>query len=62
MWDVTWLKFPVAGMFYYLYMVSDLYSRKIVAWEVHESECSELASQLIHLIVPDWEISNRCVE
>ena len=48
MWDVTWLKCPVQGMFYYLYMVSDLYSRKIVAWEVHESECGELASQLIH--------------
>ena len=46
-WDVTWLKCPVVGMFYYLYMVSDLFSRKIVAWEVHERECGELASQLI---------------
>jgi len=46
-WDVTWLKSPVLGMFYYLYMVSDLFSRKIVAWEVHGRECGELASQLI---------------
>ena len=46
-WDVTWLKSPVAGLFYYLYMVSDLYSRKIVSWEVHETECGELASELI---------------
>lgn len=46
-WDVTWLKSPVLGMFYYLYMVSDLFSRKVVAWEVHEIECSELAAQLI---------------
>ena len=36
------------SLFYYLYLVLDLYSRKIVAWEVHESEASELAAQLIH--------------
>lgn len=46
-WDVTWLKSPVLGTFYYLYMVSDLFSRKVVAWEVHETECGELAAQLI---------------
>ena len=47
-WDITWLPGPVRGLFYYLYLVLDLYSRKIVAWEVHESEASELAAQLIH--------------
>ena len=46
-WDVTWLKSPVNGMFYYLYMMMDVFSRKITAWEVHETECSELASQLM---------------
>ena len=33
-WDITWLPGPVRGLFYYLYLVLDLYSRKIVAWEV----------------------------
>lgn len=46
-WDVTWLKSPVNGLFYYLYMMMDVFSRKITAWEVHESECGELAAQLL---------------
>lgn len=46
-WDVTWLKSPVRGMFYYLYMMVDVFSRKITAWEVHDVECGELASQLL---------------
>ena len=29
-WDITYLRSPVYGMFYYLYMVVDIYSRKIV--------------------------------
>ncbi|MFQ5744871.1 MAG: transposase [Acidobacteriota bacterium] len=44
----TWLPGPARGLFYYLYLILDLYSRKIVAWEVHERECSELAAKLIH--------------
>lgn len=47
MWDITYLRGPVKGMFYYLYLISDLYSRDIVGWEVWEEESSELASQLI---------------
>lgn len=46
-WDVTWLKSPVRGMFYYLYMMVDVFSRKITAWEVYEVECGELASGLL---------------
>lgn len=50
-WDVTWLKSPVTGMFYYLYMMVDVFSRKITAWDVYESECGELASALFHKAV-----------
>ena len=46
-WDITWLPGPVRGLFYYLYLILDLYSRKIVAWEVHETEASDLAAGLI---------------
>ena len=45
-WDISWLRSPVRGMFYYLYLIVDLYSRKIVAWSVHEEESAELASAL----------------
>jgi putative transposase len=34
-WDITWLPAPIRGMFFYLYMMVDVYSRKIVGWEVH---------------------------
>ena len=46
-WDITWLPGPARGLFYYLYLIMDLYSRKIVAWEIHECESSDLAARLI---------------
>lgn len=46
-WDITYLKSPTRGAFYYLYMVVDVWSRKTVGWCVQERECSELASRLI---------------
>lgn len=46
-WDITFLASCIAGQFFRLYMVMDIYSRKIVAWEVHERECSEYAATLI---------------
>ena len=49
--SLTLLKSPVSGMFYYLYMMVDVFSRKITAWNVYETECSELASALMHKAV-----------
>lgn len=46
-WDITWLRAPVRGSFFKLYLLEDIYSRKIVGWDVHESETSELASALV---------------
>jgi transposase InsO family protein len=46
-WDITWLAGPARGLFYYLYVIMDLYSRKIVAWEVHDNESSDLAARLV---------------
>jgi transposase InsO family protein len=46
-WDITYLKSAVLGSFFYLYMALDVWSRKIVAWEVHASESSENASKLL---------------
>lgn len=37
-WDITWLPSTVAGRFHKLYIILDLYSRKIVASEVWEEE------------------------
>jgi putative transposase len=46
-WDVSYLPSGVRGLYFYLYLVLDLYSRKIVAWEVHGQECGEFAAALI---------------
>lgn len=46
-WDVTYLPSPVRGQFFYLYAVIDLFSRKLVAWEVHERESGDDAAALI---------------
>ncbi|OUS25483.1 IS3 family transposase, partial [Gammaproteobacteria bacterium 45_16_T64] len=46
-WDITYLASTVKGLFYYLYLFEDIYSRKIVGYEVYESECGERAAELI---------------
>ncbi len=46
-WDITYLPSTVRGIFFYLYMVMDVYSRKIVGWEVFEAESADNASALI---------------
>jgi transposase InsO family protein len=49
-WDITYLKSHVRGAFFYLYLVVDVWSRKILGWEVHEVEAAELASALLERI------------
>lgn len=46
-WDITFLATTILGMFFRLYLVMDVYSRKIVAWEVYETETAEQAATVI---------------
>jgi putative transposase len=46
-WDITYLRSPVRGMFWMLYMVVDVWSRKIVAARVHDREADGLAAALL---------------
>ena len=46
-WDITYLPSVVKGVFFYLYLVMDIYSRKIVGWQVYEEESSALAADLM---------------
>jgi transposase InsO family protein len=46
-WDITWLPARVSGLYFYWYMVLDVYSRKIVGHEVHIAESAELAALLL---------------
>lgn len=46
-WDISWLPGPAKGTWFYLYMIVDLFSRKIVGWEVHHVERADLAEHLV---------------
>ncbi len=46
-WDITYLHSPVKGAFFYLHLVMDIFSRKIVGWQVHHEESAEHAGNLI---------------
>ena len=53
----TWMPGPVAGMFFYLYLIVDIFSRKILGWEVHQREGADLAAMLVQKAV--W--SEACI-
>lgn len=46
-WDITYLPTNIRGVFFYLYLVIDIYSRKIVGWQVYERESADFAADLI---------------
>ena len=56
-WDITWLPGPIAGSFFYLYLIVDIFSRKIVGWEVHDRETAEFAALVLKRAV--W--SEQCL-
>lgn len=46
MWDITWLKSPVTGIWYYAYVIEDLFDRSIIDWMIFNNESDEHAAQL----------------
>ena len=46
-WDMTYLPAIVLGRWFHLYLILDLYSRKIVGWEVHDTDDSDHAVHLV---------------
>lgn len=46
-WDITYLPAPVRGTHFYLYLFIDIFSRKIVGWQVFDCESSQLAADLL---------------
>ena len=46
-WDITYIRGPVKGQFFYLYLIVDIYSRMVVGWALHDRENSKFASELI---------------
>ena len=46
-WDITYLLSSIRGKFFYLYMIEDVWSRRVVGFEVHAEESMEASSALI---------------
>jgi putative transposase len=47
-WDITWLKSDVSGIFYYCYMIKDIWKKNIVGWEIHEYESVDIAADMFN--------------
>ena len=45
-WDITWLKTDVNGIFFFAYMIIDVWSRKLVGWEIHTKESADISSNV----------------
>lgn len=57
-WDISYIPSRVRGQFWYLYLILDIYSRKIVGWEIHSQESGELASELINRTM----MAEKCIK
>jgi putative transposase len=58
-WDITYLRSHIRGQFFFLYLVVDVWSRKVLGWDVHGSESSEHAASLVERV---RQIANRDLE
>lgn len=45
-WDITYLRSSIRGQFFYLYMILDVWSRKIIAATVFTKECGQNSALL----------------
>ncbi|BBJ22783.1 hypothetical protein W01_07100 [Candidatus Nitrotoga sp. AM1P] len=46
-WDITYLPTPVKGIYFYLYLFMDIFSRKIVGWQIYDAGSSDLAGEVM---------------
>lgn len=50
-WDITKLKTTIRGRYFHLYVIIDIYSRRVVGWRLEPFEDSDLAQQMIQTAV-----------
>jgi len=46
-WDITYLPTLIMGCYFYLYLFMDIFSRKIVGWQIYDVESSDLAGEVM---------------
>lgn len=58
-WDITWLPTTVRGVYLYLYLVMDVWSRRIVGWRVADRESADVAAALVTQACTDGKVDPR---
>lgn len=57
-WDITYLRTNVKGIFFYLYIFMDIWSRKISGWRIETTESGDVASEIITNICDENKIES----
>lgn len=52
-WDITWLNSDVRGLYYYAYVIIDIWDRSIVKWAIHDREDDALSKELFQHALRD---------
>jgi transposase InsO family protein len=58
-WDITWLPTTVRGAYLYLYLIMDVWSRRIVGWQIAERESADVAAALITRTCSEGNVDSR---
>jgi transposase InsO family protein len=58
-WDITWLPTTVRGAYLYLYLILDVWSRRIVGWHIAERESADVAAALITRTCSETNVDSR---
>jgi putative transposase len=58
-WDITWLPTTTRGAYVYLYLIMDVWSRRIVGWRIAERESAEVAAALVTQACADGNVNPR---
>jgi transposase InsO family protein len=58
-WDITWLPTTLRGAYLYLYLILDVWSRRIVGWHIDERESADVAAALISRTCSTGNVDSR---
>jgi transposase InsO family protein len=57
-WDITLVPRTIKGAFFHVYVVIDLFSRRLMGFEVRENESADAAAQLVRRICAETKVDS----
>ena len=58
-WDITYLRTMIRGVYFYLYLFVDVWSRAIRGWEIHDVESKEKSTALINRLCAEHKVPHN---